>query len=449
MSLTNISPIDGRYQEETKELSAYFSELALIRYRVFIEIKYFLALSKILPEIKLKTTDIDKLKNIYHHFTIQDAETVKNIESTTNHDIKAIEYFLRKKMTKLNLEKYLSFIHFALTSEDINNLSYRLMWQQAIQKIYLPKIKNLQKQLQILVKKYSLTPLLALTHGQPATTTTIGKEINVFVNRLTRQTIQLKKHKLTGKLNGATGTFAAHFITYPEIDWQKFSTDFISSLNLEPNLITTQVEPADSLAENYYNIIRINSILTDLSRDFWLYISRGIFIQKKKDGEVGSSTMPHKINPIQFENAEGNLGLSSSYFNHLAQTLPISRMQRDLSGSTVIRNQGTPLTHSLLAIKQIIFGLERLEINQEKINEELEDHWEILTEAIQTVCRKYGDDQAYEKLKKLSQGKKIDKNIIQQIIRKSNLPTQEKNKLQKLTPQTYLGLAKELSKNEI
>ena len=445
MSLLNISPIDGRYQKDTKELTNFFSEFALIRYRVFVEIEYFLALGKILPEIKLDSDQINNLKNIYRHFNISDAEKIKEIEITTNHDVKAVEYFIQEKMEKINLKEYSSFIHFALTSEDINNLSYRLMWQQAIEKIYLPQIENLKTQLQTLADENNHIPLLALTHGQPATPTTVGKEINVFVIRLARQIDQLKNHKLTGKLNGATGTFAAHIIVYPEIDWLKFSEDFVSSLKLEPNLVTTQVEPADSLAENFQNIIRINSILTDLTRDFWLYISRGIFIQKKKETEVGSSTMPHKINPIQFENAEGNLSLSSVYLQHLAQTFTISRLQRDLSGSTLIRNQGTPLAHSLLAIKQIQNGLSRITPNEEKINQELNNHWEVLTEAIQTICRKYGDSKAYDKIKSLSRGEKIDQNSLQIIIRESQIPEEEKQKLLKLTPQNYLGLAKKLS----
>lgn len=445
MSLTSLSPIDGRYQEDTKELIPYFSEFALIRYRVFIEIEYLLSLSQIIKNLKLDEVTTKNLKNIYFNFSLEDAKEIKKIEITTNHDIKAIEYFLKERLQKLNLKSHLSFIHFGLTSEDVNNLVYHLMWLQAVEKTYLPNILGLHTTLKKLATKYSDIPLLSLTHGQPATPTTIGKEINVFAVRLARQIEQIKQHKLTGKLNGATGTFSAHMIAYPEIDWLEFSQKFINKLGLLPNQITTQVESNDSLTESYHNIIRINSILTDLTRDFWFYISRGIFIQKKKESEVGSSTMPHKINPIQFENAEGNLGLANSLLNHLASVLPISRMQRDLSNSTVIRNQGVPLTHSLLAIKQIILGLERLSINQNKINEELENHWEVLTEAIQTICRKYGDDEAYEKIKSLSRGEKINKNTIQMIIMESQIPEEDKQKLLELTPQNYLGLAKKLS----
>lgn len=445
MSLTSLSPIDGRYQEDTKELIPYFSEFALIRYRVFIEIEYLLSLSQIIKNLKLDEVTTKNLKNIYFNFSLEDAKEIKKIEITTNHDIKAIEYFLKERLQKLNLKSHLSFIHFGLTSEDVNNLVYHLMWLQAVEKTYLPNILGLHTTLKKLATKYSDIPLLSLTHGQPATPTTIGKEINVFAVRLARQIEQIKQHKLTGKLNGATGTFSAHMIAYPEIDWLEFSQKFINKLGLLPNQITTQVESNDSLTESYHNIIRINSILTDLTRDFWFYISRGIFIQKKKETEVGSSTMPHKINPIQFENAEGNLGLANSLLNHLASVLPISRMQRDLSNSTVIRNQGVPLTHSLLAIKQIVLGLERLSINQNKINEELENHWEVLTEAIQTICRKYGDDEAYEKIKSLSRGEKINKNTIQMIIMESQIPEEDKQKLLELTPQNYLGLAKKLS----
>ncbi len=445
-SFLTISPIDGRYHEDTKELSVYFSEMALFKYRVLIEIEYLISL---ISTLKLKPTltanKIKILKDIYQKFSEKDILEIKTIEEDTKHDIKAVEYFIKNKLKNNKLENYSSFVHFGLTSEDINNLAYHLMWQDGLKNIYLPAIINLKNELKKLAKKYAAIPLLSLTHGQSATPTTIGKEINVFATRLERQIIQLQKHKLTGKLNGATGTFGAHAIAYPEINWLGFSRKFITSLGLEPNLVTTQVESNDSLVESYQNIFRINTILIDLCRDFWLYISRGIFIQQKKENEVGSSTMPHKINPIQFENAEGNLSLANNSFHHLAGVLPISRLQRDLSNSTIIRNQGVPLAHSFLSIKQLIKGLGRIQIDLEKINDELDNHWEILSEAIQTVFRKYHDDTAYEKMKTATRGQKIDKNILSKIITESNLPTKEKNKLLSLTPQTYLGLAEKLA----
>jgi len=444
--LLTISPLDGRYAEQTKELTEYFSEYALIKYRLMLEIEYLIFLNKYTKIFKAFTVEQTKdLKNIYLNFSIDDAEQIKDTEKETNHDVKAIEYFLRTKINNLDLSTVSPFIHFALTTEDINNLAYHLMWQDAVQKIYLPNTEKLIAELKKLSKKYSDTSLLSLTHGQPATPTTLGKELNVFASRLERQTTQLKKHKLQGKLNGATGTFGAHHLAYPEMDWLDFSQKFITHLNLEPNLLTTQVESNDSLVESYQNIFRINSILTDFCRDLWLYISRGIFLQENKTGEIGSSTMPHKINPIQFENAEGNLGLANSAFNHLASVLPISRMQRDLSNSTVTRNQGVPLAHSILAVKQILNGLNRLTINQTKIDQELNEHWEVLTEAIQTVLRKFGETQAYEKIKLLSRGSKFNQNNLHKIIEETNLPREEKNKLLKLTPSSYLGLAKKLA----
>lgn len=445
-SLLAISPLDGRYYKDTQELGAYFSEMALFKYRVLIEVEYLIFLShtlKIKPA--LTAGQIKTLKSLHQKFSEKDVLKIKTIEEKTNHDIKAVEYFIKDKLKSIGLKNRSSFVHFGLTSEDINNLAYHVMWQNALKNIYLPIIAALNDTLKTLAKKYAATPLLSLTHGQSATPTTIGKEINVFAARLQRQITQLQKHAITGKLNGATGTFGAHVIAYPATDWISFSRKFIASLGLEPNLVTTQVEPHDSLAESYQNISRINTILTDLCRDFWLYISRGIFIQQKKENEVGSSTMPHKINPIQFENAEGNLGLANAYFNHMSGVLPISRLQRDLSNSTVIRNQGVPLAHSLIAAKQIIKGLGRIHANPEKIKSELNEHWEILSEAIQTVFRKYNDNAAYEKMKILTRGQKVTKEILKKIITASNLPMKEKKKLLALTPHTYLGLASTLA----
>lgn len=439
-----ISPIDGRYSDETKELQSYFSEMALQKYRVKVEVEYFIALSleKQIPQLPPLTPHGQKsLRSWYENFSLSDAEEIKKQEKITKHDIKAVEYFLQQKMSSTPLKAFTSFIHFALTSEDINNIAYALLWRDALTKVFLPEVEALTELLFSLGKEYRTISLLALTHGQPATPTTLGKEFLVFAHRLKRQKDFLSRHTLQAKLNGATGTFAAHHSAYPEVDWKKFSADFITALGLEPNLFTTQIEPHDSLVESFQCIHRINSLLIDFSRDLWMYISRGIFTQKKKEGEVGSSVMPHKINPIHFENAEGNLGIANSFFSHFADKLPISRLQRDLSDSTVMRNIGVPLAHSLLAYKNISQGLTRLEVNTQKTEEELNDHFEILAEPIQTLLRKYGDEKGYEKLKELTRGEKITPELLHRCIDDLALPESEKDQLRKLTPATYLGYA--------
>ena len=447
MSLTSLSPLDGRYADKVSPLTDYFSELALMRYRLMVEVEYFIALSqeKGIKEVTpFSPKVIKQLRNIYKNFSLTDAEQIKQIEKTTNHDVKAIEYFLKEKIQDLPCNKYSEFIHFALTSEDVNNLAYSVMWQTAVRKVYLPKIKEVQKQIGAFARAYGNTPLLALTHGQSATPTTVGKEFAVFSSRLKRQIQQLDEHQLQGKLSGATGTWSAHVISYPNVNWKKFTEKFVQSVGLFPKLITTQIENQDSLAVNFHIIKRIKIILLDFTRDLWLYIMRGVLGQKKKEGEVGSSTMPHKINPIHFENAEGNLGIANSYFVHLAQKLPISRLQRDLTDSTVLRNQGVPLGHSLLACESILTGMSRLTVNKSKLDEELENHWEVLSEAIQVVLRKVGYPKPYEKLKELTRGQQITKESIRKFIKELDIPKSEKEKLLKLTPQSYTGLASKL-----
>jgi len=439
-SLENISPLDGRYQQQVKELTAFFSESALMRYRVMVEVEYLIALGdeKRIKELPpFPKTEQAKLRKIYEQFNSAAAQKVKEIEATTNHDVKAIEYYLQGRVKK-SLHPW---IHFALTSEDVNNLAYALMWQDGMKLSYIPVLQKVFSRMKSFGRRYKELPLLGLTHGQPATPTSLGKEFTVFASRLQRQHLQLKSHQLQGKLSGATGTWAAHATAYPSVNWFSFSKRFVNSLGLEPNLITTQIESNDSLAESYHNLIRVNTILLDFCRDVWHYISRGVFGQKTKSGEVGSSTMPHKVNPIHFENAEGNLGIANAYLSHLAQTLPVSRMQRDLSGSTVIRNQGVPLAHSLLACKNILVGLERLTVNRKIIREELNEHCEVLAEAIQTILRKTGDPQPYERLKKMTLGQKITREDIIEFVQSLNLPDKERNVLLNLSPENYTGLS--------
>tara|TARA_B100001778_G_scaffold247640_1_gene207809 strand:- start:4274 stop:5614 length:1341 start_codon:yes stop_codon:yes gene_type:complete len=441
----SISPLDGRYTSDVEELLPFFSEKALMRYRVMIEIEYLIALAREkkfdgLPRFTNKQEA--NYRKIYLNFNSGSAEKIKKIERQTNHDVKAVEYYIRTKVDK----SIHPWVHFALTSEDVNNLSYTLMWKDALNKIFIPQLKSLQDELELLSKKYSKSAMLSMTHGQAATPTTFGKEIKVFAKRIDRQIVGINKHRFLGKFGGATGTWSTHSVVYPNVNWLLFAKNYIKSLNLEPNIITTQIEPHDSVAESYHQLVRINSILIDLSRDFWYYISRGILIQKKIKGEVGSSAMPHKINPIQFENAEGNLGIANALLNHLATKLPISRMQRDLSDSTTLRNQGVGLGHSLLAIKNIFKGLRRIKIDKTKMNLELDNHWEILAEAIQTVLRKNGRDDAYEKLKKLTRGHSINQKTLKTFIEGLDISKRDKETLLSLTPHNYYGLASKLAR---
>ena len=442
-TLSNISPLDGRYANSIAELSKYFSESALMGYRLKVEIEYLIALSneKSINDLPPFSKDEqERLRKIYQNFNLVGAEKVKEIEATTNHDVKAIEYYIQGKVKK-SLHPW---IHFALTSEDVNNLSYSLMWQDGSKQVYQSSLQLVNKELKKLARKYKEASMLALTHGQPATPTTFGKELAVFCSRLDRQIGQIKSHILLGKFSGATGTWSAHVAAYPNVNWRRFASKFIKSLGLKPNLITTQIESHDSLAESFHQVVRINSILTDLCRDMWSYISRGILVQKKVAGEVGSSTMPHKINPIQFENAEGNLGIANGLLNHLATKLPISRMQRDLTDSTTLRNQGVALGHSYLALQNILKGLSRITINKVQMSAELNNHWEVLGEAIQTILRKSGKQDAYEQLKSLTQGQSINAESMAEFVSGLKISDEDKQTLLELTPELYTGLSSKL-----
>jgi len=414
-----------------------------MQYRLKVEIEYMIALGneKSIKELPpFSKNDQTQLQKIYHNFNTACAEKAKDIESTTNHDVKAVEYYIQSK-TKKALHPW---IHFALTSEDVNNLSYSLMWQEGLNQIYLPILQDINKELKKLARKHKNASMLALTHGQPATPTTFGKELAVFCARLDRQISQIKTHKLLGKFGGATGTWSTHVAAYPRTNWTGFASKFIKSLGLEPNLVTTQIEPHDSLAESYRQVILVNSILTDLCKDIWSYISRGILGQKKVAGEVGSSTMPHKINPIQFENAEGNMGIANALLNHFALKLTISRMQRDLTDSTTLRNHGVALGHSYLALQNILKGLNRITINKVQMSKELDNHWEVLAEAIQTILRKSGESDAYEQLKELTQGQSINAESMAKFVLGLKISDEDKQTLISLTPEGYIGLAPKL-----
>ena len=439
-----LSPLDGRYADSVKDLSVFFSEAALMRYRLYIEIEYLIALSfekKVKEFSTLAKNQVDELRKVYRDFNMDSAKKIKEIEAETNHDVKAIEYYLQQKTDK----SFHPWIHFALTSEDVNNLSYSLMWQHGLKQVYIPLLKSVNKELKKLTKRFRNAPMLSMTHGQPATPTTFGKELAVFQSRLNRKVQLLKEQKLFGKFSGATGNWSAHLAAYPDVNWTRFSSRFIRSIGLKPNLITTQIEPHDSMVESYQCISHINSIMKDLCCDMWMYVSRGILGQKKIAGEIGSSTMPHKINPIQFENAEGNIGISNAMLDYLSDKLPVSRMQRDLTDSTTLRNQGSALGYSYLALKNILRGLSRITINKNKMSSELDSHWEIVSEAIQTILRKSGQSQAYEQLKELTRGETVNQKVLADYILRLNIPENDRDTLLSLTPQTYIGLSTKIS----
>jgi adenylosuccinate lyase len=446
-TLAALSPLDGRYRTKTADLAAFFSESALMKYRIIVETEFLIALSEEpkVKELKRFSESQQKIiRSLYVKFTDHDALAIKKIEAQTNHDVKAIEYFIKDRLSKTSFKQDLEFIHFACTSEDINNLAYAMMIRDAMKQVMIPTLSKILKDLHKKSVAWKKISMLARTHGQPATPTTLGKEFFVFVKRLERQLSQLKSQQFLGKLNGATGTFAAHRVAYPEVNWPNFSAKFIRSLKLTPNPVTTQIEPHDYQAELYHNIARINTICTDLSRDIWLYISNNYFKQELKKGEVGSSTMPHKVNPIDFENAEGNLGISNTLLNHLASTLPISRMQRDLTDSTIQRNIGSAFGYSLLAYSSLLKGLGKLQVNEFAMLSDLDANIEVLAEALQTVMRRFGIPKPYEKLKELTRGKRITKKEVDAFIQKLKIPASEKDRLKKLTPANYTGVASKM-----
>lgn len=449
-TFTAISPLDGRYQEKVRALRPVFSEFGLMKFRVLVEIRWLIFLSDHakLPELPTLPPDAKKvLENIIDNFSEKDAERIKQIESEINHDVKSIEYFLKEKIKENSaLLDASEFIHFGCTSEDINNLAYGLMLQDAREHYLIPLLDDLIKAVRTNAHEFATVPMLARTHGQPATPTTVGKEFANFVARLTRQKAQLESTSILGKINGATGNYNAFLSAYPSLDWPALSEKFVTSLGLEWNPYTTQIEPHDYIAEMFAIVIRVNNILIHLNRDMWNYISIEYFKQKPLAREVGSSTMPHKINPIDFENAEGNLGIANALLEHMANKLPISRMQRDLTDSTVLRNMGVALSHCVLAYQSTLKGLSKISLNSSKIKEDLDSHWEVLAEPIQTVMRCHGEKDPYEQLKAFTRGQIITKEILHQFVTNLNLSDKIKQDLLKLSPESYVGCAPELAK---
>jgi adenylosuccinate lyase len=442
--LTAISPIDGRYRNKVSELEDYFSEYALIKYRVFVEIEYFLALCTI-PLPQLADFDMSKskeLRSVLIDFTIEDAQRVKEIESTTNHDVKAVEYFLKEKFDTLGLKKYKEFIHFGLTSQDINNTAVPCSLRDALREVYYPRLEKLIEKLEELAAGWDEIPMLARTHGQPASPTRLGKEIRVFIERLNVQIDLVKSISCYAKFGGATGNLNAHVVAFPSIDWVKFANDFCTnSLQLERSQYTTQIAHYDNYSAIFDNLKRINTIILDLDRDMWTYISMEYFKQKIKKGEIGSSAMPHKVNPIDFENSEGNIGIANALFEHLSAKLPVSRLQRDLTDSTVLRNIGIPIAHSLISINSTLKGLDKLLINTDAINNDLEKNWSVVAEAIQTILRCENYPNPYEALLNLTRtNSKIDKETIKKFIDSLEVSQEIKDKLKQITPQNYTGI---------
>ncbi|HAY41454.1 MAG TPA: adenylosuccinate lyase [Gammaproteobacteria bacterium] len=449
-TLSAISPVDGRYSNKTKPLNTIFSEFGLIKYRVLVEVEWLKALSnnESIAEVPLFSEKAIKLLDgIVNNFSIDDANSVKTIESTTNHDVKAVEYFLKDKIKgSEELESVSEFFHFACTSEDINNLSHALMLTKG-REVVVDEMSSVLSSIASLAKDNASVPMLSRTHGQTASPTTLGKEMANFAYRLDRQIKQLEQVKIMGKFNGAVGNYNAHLSAYPELDWQKISKDFVEHLGINQAAYTTQIEPHDYIAEYFHAMNRFNTILIDFCRDIWGYVSLGYFKQKTVSGEVGSSTMPHKVNPIDFENGEGNLGIANALNSHLAEKLSISRWQRDLSDSTVLRNLGVSCAHSLISYASILKGIGKLETNTARMQEDLENSWEVLAEPIQTVMRRYGIEKPYEKLKELTRGQAIDSKIIAKFVDGLDIPKEAKMELSNLNPSNYIGDADKLARD--
>ena len=442
-ALNAISPIDGRYRSKTANLAPYFSEEALIKYRVLVEIEYFIALCEIpLPQLKdFDNSLFDSLRDIYRNFTAENAQAIKDIEKVTNHDVKAVEYFIKEKFETLNISQYKEFIHFGLTSQDINNTAIPLSLKEAIGDVYIPEYTALLNRLSELASDWAHIPMLARTHGQPASPTRLGKEIEVFVVRLKEQFNLLNDIPSAAKFGGATGNYNAHKVAYPNIDWKAFGSKFVNSLGLYHSYPTTQIEHYDHMAALFDNLKRINTIVIDLDRDVWQYVAMEYFKQKIKAGEVGSSAMPHKVNPIDFENSEGNLGIANAIFEHLSAKLPISRLQRDLTDSTVLRNVGVPFGHTLIGFQSTLKGLNKLLLNESKFAEDLENNWAVVAEAIQNILRREGYPNPYEALKGLTRtNEKINKNSIANFIDTLEVSSEIKNELKQITPSNYTGI---------
>ncbi|MBS0288269.1 MAG: adenylosuccinate lyase [Proteobacteria bacterium] len=444
-----LSPLDGRYHHHCQELQSIASEYGLMRYRFIVEVKWLqtLAQANIDGIPALSTENKEYLEKLIVNFNAADANAIKAIELNTNHDVKAVEYYLKEKLSAQHLDKLLEYVHFACTSEDINNLSYGLMMQDIRNHVLIPQLEHMTKHLRQMAHELADIPMLSRTHGQAATPTTVGKEIANLVARISRQIKQLKEVQILGKINGAVGNYNAHVVAFPQVNWPQLAEEFVGTLGLTFNPYTIQIEPHDAMAEYFHCLMRINTILIDMCRDFWSYISLGYFTQKVIATEVGSSTMPHKVNPIQFENAEGNFGVANALLAHFAEKLPISRLQRDLSDSTVLRNIGVACGYMLIAIKSLHKGIQKLAINEVQLSSDLNDNWEVLSEAIQTVMRRFHIPEPYEKLKALTRGKKINQALLHQFIETLDLPPVVKKELKALTPSNYIGLANVLAQS--